>query len=263
MTGESILFRVGMFHLSMAVFAAWAMRVDHRELTGVNIWLKPTKFWISAAIMLLTLAVLMQWLNTPQPRKIAMAIGFSLCMLIENVLISGQAWRGVRSHFNITNAFDGAIFGIMGVVIAVNTVLLAWMLVEFFVSPAGMPDAVLWGARLGLVLIIVASAEGYLMAGRLAHSVGVPDGGPGLPFANWSTTGGDLRVAHFLGLHGLQILSLAGWLIAKLQTPRPVLLVFAVFVIYTALTALTFLQALAGKPLWASASSTSPTSSFN
>ena len=84
------------------------------------------------------------------------------------------------------------------------------------------------------------------MAARLSHTVGAADGGAGLPLTNWSTKYGDLRVAHFLGMHSLQILPLLGWYVARTTKT-----IFVAAAIYFILTSLTFAQALSGKPLFA------------
>ncbi len=95
-----------------------------------------------------------------------------------------------------------------------------------------------WSLRLGILLSLVGMAVAFLMTqptalqlaalkagGHLttigAHSVGVADGGPGIPFLGWSTVGGDLRIPHFVGLHALQVVPFVGWLILLL---RPTLL---------------------------------------
>ena len=86
-----------------------------------------------------------------------------------------------------------------------------------------------------------------------AHSVGVPDGGPGLPLVGWSTVGGDLRVAHFVGLHGMQIIPLLGlWLASPAMRRRyaagqRLALVWTGGVAYVAMTLILMWQALRGQ----------------
>ena len=87
----------------------------------------------------------------------------------------------------------------MGIAIGINTVavgVVAWLFFQELSVP--LPAGYLWAIRLSLVIFIVASLQGYLMGGRLQHSVGGADGTLGLPFLNWSRSVGDLRVAHLL-----------------------------------------------------------------
>ncbi|MDX6264497.1 MAG: hypothetical protein QOH84_6185, partial [Kribbellaceae bacterium] len=56
-----------------------------------------------------------------------------------------------------------------------------------------------------------------------AHSVGVEDGGPGMPITGWSTQGGDLRIGHFLGIHALQLIPLVALGLVLLARRFPVL----------------------------------------
>jgi hypothetical protein len=80
----------------------------------------------------------------------------------------------------------------------------------------------------------------------------VPDGGPGLPLLNWSTVGGDLRAAHFVGIHALQILPLVGWYLTRrapdwLGHAQRLLLVFTAALVYLGTILLLLWQALRGQ----------------
>ena len=91
------------------------------------------------------------------------------------------------------------------------------------------------------------------MIAKKAHTVGMADGGAGLPLVNWSTQGGDLRIAHALGLHALQLLPLAGYGISvwrgNVSQIRRVAYLWALTLIYVGITMLLFWQAMRGRPL--------------
>jgi hypothetical protein len=100
-------------------------------------------------------------------------------------------------------------------------------------------------------LFLVGSLVGGMMIRLNAHTVGVPDGGPGLLGLGWSTRAGDLRVAHFLGLHALQLVPLVGWLLARYVPRRAVVGTWFFALAYVSFTGWLFWQAMHGVPLLA------------
>jgi uncharacterized protein YhhL (DUF1145 family) len=178
--------------------------------------------------------------------------GVAVSMVTEIACIVMQSARGTTSHFNGATPFDAGIFIFMGIMIGFNAVLVGWTLVLFCTSQLlPIPPAYTWGIRCGLLLFLLAGAEAGFMLHHHAHTVGAPDGGSGLPFINWSREHGDLRVAHFLGMHALQVLPFAGFLMARSQRAESVqkryVVGFAVLYLI-AMLALTW-TALQGRPL--------------
>jgi len=84
-----------------------------------------------------------------------------------------------------------------------------------------------------------------------AHTVGAPDGGPGLSGTGWSTEHGDLRIPHFIGLHALQVLPLIAFMMRRrrLSSDTRVLLTLTAAGSYFTLVVLLLIQALRGQPI--------------
>ena len=101
------------------------------------------------------------------------------------------------------------------------------------------------------MIFLAGSLEGFAMIERGAHTVGAPDGGPGIPGFRWSTVAGDLRVAHFLGVHAIQVLPVSGWLMDQGLdgTGQRLAGTWLVAGAYGLLTWLAFQAALAGRPV--------------
>lgn len=240
---------LGFAHLVLFLLLIVAAFLDPTQILGVNRWLKPMKFALSIAIFSLTMAWLLSYLKESRRAVSVISAIIAVTMAGEMVLITMQALRGVRSHFNQDSPFDIAVFATMGILILTNTIAAGYAWFLFLRRPAAIEGAHLSGVRLGLVLFVIASLIGGLMSGRGAHGVGVHDGGPGLPLVNWSTGGGDLRVAHFVGMHALQALPLLGWILDRRRTAGARLWVQLSALLFTVATTLLMLQALAGRPL--------------
>lgn len=235
-------------------------------------WLKPMKFAVSTLFYSFTLLGMLRYIQGHRRIVAGASWVIALGMVTELVIIGFQASQGERSHFNNTSPLNEMLFSVMGTVIM--TVWMANLVAAILLIRQKMSDRA-YGLSLkwGITISLVGAALGMLMtfptAAQLeqaeatgqpmpyigAHNVGVPDGGAGLPIVRWSTEGGDLRVGHFIGLHGLQILPLLGWLISRrarsLNEGRRVGLVWVAGLGYLGLTGLTTWQALRGQPLLA------------
>jgi len=229
--------------------------VDDRVLLGAPLWLKPLKFAISLALYSATLAWMLGQLRERALQRAGWVV--AVAGAVEMVIIVGQAAVGNRSHYNVDTPLSAALWSTMGVTIVVlwlATLAVALRFLKGGGTRHGHDRAATTAIRLGLVVALVGLAEGFLMATAGAHAVGVPDGGPGLPLVGWSTTGGDLRIAHFVGMHALQGLPLiaAGLAVTRrsdeLTRTR---LVRIAAVAWTGLTVLLTWQALRAQPLLA------------
>ncbi|WP_433534037.1 hypothetical protein ACQPZK_17770 [Micromonospora sp. CA-249363] len=246
----------------LTVVAAVGILVDPRVLTGAPIWLKPFKFAVSFVLYGATLA----WMLSLLPRRNRVAEWAAATIvalaLVEMVVIVAQVIRGTTSHFNDTTPLNSALFAVMGA--AIMVLFAAHLVLGVVLLIRRIPDrvaatAVGWGLGLSLLGMLAAvpmvrqTPDPAIEGVSGAHSVGVADGGPGLPVVGWSTTGGDLRIGHFVGLHALQALPLLAMLLnrlaSRLDARTRVRLLVVAGAAYGVLTLVLTWQALRGQPL--------------
>jgi hypothetical protein len=258
------------------VFAASlvGLAIDPRVITGAPAWLKPAKFAISTAIYGLTIAwVLTHVHDRPRLSRIV-GWGTAFVLVLEVALIDLQAARGTTSHFNIGTPLDATIFSVMGVAILFAWALGVTLTVALF-RQKFTDRAIGWALRVGMLVTVLGSGIGGLMTNPTdaqmdavrvtrrmpiagAHTVGGPDGGPGLPGTGWSRQHGDLRVPHFLGLHAIQILPLiavlAGRRIRSARKREQIVLIASAG--YLTLFVILLAQALSGESVMAPGATT-------
>ena len=240
-----------------AVITAALVLLDDRVLLGAPLWMKPSKFFISATLLSLTLAYVIPRISQKSKRVQIASLTIIGSLAVELVLITWAAASETTSHFNVSSPLAIAVWSAMATFIGlvwVATMVLTLAYVRYGQDEAAMKRALSWGMGISIVGMAVA----FFMTGPNsdqlanfegiagAHTVGAADGGPGLPLFGWSTVAGDLRIAHFFGLHALQAIPLAVLLIRKSITIRGI---DAIGLGYLILVGLLTAQALMGQSI--------------
>lgn len=241
---------------AMMLPAFFAYLVETRTFNGINVWIKPLKFILSAAIFTATLAIFMPFLDRADRAKKSVNLAvwiISIFLILEILYITFRASRAEASHFNRENAIGIILYAWMGITILISTVLTGWIgwLILKGKERIASPE-LRYAIGVGLVLgTALGSLTAIYMSTQTGHWVGgVRNDAGGSFFFGWSRTGGDLRVAHFIGLHAMQGIPLIGWLVSFVSAGavKPAVIVSAA--LWILVTAATFAQALYERALF-------------
>lgn len=238
------LFIFGCCNMVAAIVFIFLTRFSNIVIKGVNAWYKPFKFALSIGVFSWTMCWYTYELHLPA--TVALYNWFIIILLgFEVTYIGFQASRGQLSHYNSSASLYLILFQIMGLAAVVVTLWTGYIGVLFFkIEFPGLPDYYVWSIRIGIFLFVIFSFEGALMGIRESHTVGGPDGSSGIPLLNWSKKYGDLRIAHFIGMHALQILPLLSWYVLKSTLSTAI-----VGLLYGLLSVFILVWALQGKSL--------------
>lgn len=232
----------------------FAIAMDSRQIGGLSVWVKPAKFAASLMVWFWSMAWCFAALAPEAVRQRAARIiiwGTIICGSYEVGWMTLRSAFGLPSHF--AKDFIGSIgYSVMGLGAVALCFLAAWLGVLVLRSgKPELPSAMRQAIGLGLVISGVAGAITggtiSVLASPFVGGVGAP--GPWPPFF-WAAHGGDLRVAHFIGIHAMQGLPLLALMLAAIPRLKAAPLVRLGAVLWLAFTGFAFAQALRGIALF-------------
>jgi hypothetical protein len=238
------LYLFGLICLAISILFLMMTQFTNITVMGVNAWYKPFKFAFSTFLYAWAIA----WYCAYLPSlNLKLTNWIIISMLgFEIIYIAIQAARGQLSHFNLSTPMYAALYSCMAAAASIVTIWTAYIGYLFFSEKiTEIPDYYLWSIRLGIFIFVIFSFQGFLMGSRMTHTIGGQDGGPGIPVLNWSSKYGDPRIAHFIGMHALQVLPIISFYLLKNIKATIIL-----GLLYFILAIFTLIQALQGKPLF-------------
>lgn len=242
---NKLFFWFGFYNILMAIFCMGVALYDHTNILGTNIWLKPIKFFISVSLTVWTFGWMMHLLHSKTAVLIASWL-MVISLFFENAIILLQSYRKVPSHFNETTRFDAFMYQLMLFFIILFTCAAVFVTIMFFYQKKiAVSQHYCWGIRMGMLLFVVFTFIGGWMVHIGAHSIPASENNStGIVFFNWSLHHGDLRIAHFFGVHTLQMIPLISYYALE-KKKQVIIFSIAYFIWVLAL----FVLGLMGQPL--------------
>jgi hypothetical protein len=240
---------LGTIHFVLFLILLLYLPFNNVIVLGLNSVVKPMKFALSIWIYSWTMSIIMYFFENQKKVK-SYSWAAVICMSFEQIAITFQALRGEQSHFNKSNTFGIIVYELMGIFILTITLWTAYMAYIFIKQKThSLSNQIVLSIRIGLVYFVIFSLFGGYIGGKTGHSVGGLDGEIGLWFLNWNMLFGDLRVAHFFGIHSLQIIPLFGLLVSKFpNTSSGIKSVWFFSILYFLYVVFVMVQAITGKP---------------
>ena len=240
---------------ALAFFASGTAASGTAHAAAINPWIKPIKFSLSFSTFASTISLFLLALRIPEWQLKLARRAITVSVALEIFSLGAQAWRSVYTAGSYT-LVDSALAQMTNSMVMINTAIVMWMLALFCLNrvKTRLVDwPMLSAIRYSIVIFLAGNAVGGYMLARGSHTVAASDSAPGLPFLNWSTIGGDLRIAHFIAIHAIQIVPLFAYVLVQMS-PVPTVKQrrFAVAVVAIAVAFAvggTFVQAALGRPL--------------
>jgi hypothetical protein len=206
-----LLFWMGWIHFVMFFFCLGLLSFNHNLIGGESAWAKPARYYLSSSISIWTFGWFIFHINSKRQIKLFSWL-IAMTLFIETTVILIQSYRGVPSHFNTSDPFNSMMNGLLFSVMLIFLITISYLTLIFF-KQKKMPISqhYTWGLRMGLLNFVIFSISGIIMFAKMTHCIGGIENGEGMALFNWSHKHGDLRIAHFMGVHALQIIPLLSY----------------------------------------------------
>jgi hypothetical protein len=196
----AVLFAAGVVHVGVLL-------VTGRTWTGPLSLRKAATFGLSFGLTLATVTAATSVLSMRERARSVLLGVFTVACVVETVLVTMQAWRGVPSHFNFETPFDTAVAMTLaagGGAIIVTVYGFAWATMA---GMEAMPPSMRLAVRSGFLVLLLAPAVGAVMIAR-----GVAEARSGSAHLAYDTAGA-LKPVHAVAMHAILVLPGIAWLL--------------------------------------------------